>query len=342
MQTGHIAGREAVKAQGRGPDQALAQNAPQQQEKPQGNKGASSSKLADYIDRDYGWCEKHGQFLKCVHTNGAAYHYAYRCPYCAAEERDRALWGRSGIPRRFQQKTLEGYKATGPGQRQAKAAAHAFALHVEDSLDDGRTLILCGNPGTGKTHLACAIGGAAVRARRSVLFVGLSELIDRVFGAWRSRPSSGSGAGAGGDPLEALASVDLLIIDEIGSAAGSDAEKRLLFQIVNRRYENVRSTILISNLRPDALVKALGERTVDRFRETGEIVAFTWRSYRTMARELAALPDEAVTAQQREEDKARRAAAIREAQQRKVDERVALIRQALNEEQDDETGRADA
>lgn len=314
MQTGRIALPE-----GRGPDQALAQNVQQQQEKPQG-KGADSSKLSDYVSRDYGYCEKHGQFLKCVHTNGAAYHYAYRCPYCAAEERDRALWGRSGIPRRFQQKTLEGYKATGPGQRQAKAAAHAFALHITDSLDDGRTLILCGNPGTGKTHLACAIGGAAVRAHRSVLFVGLSELIDRVFGAWRSRPSSGasSRAGAGGDPLEALASVDLLIIDEIGSAAGSDAEKRLLFQIVNRRYENVRSTILISNLRPDALVKALGERTVDRFRETGEIVAFTWRSYRTMSRELAALPDD-----------------VAAAQQRKVDERVAILR-ALDQSSDHE------
>lgn len=314
MQTEHIALPE-----GREPDQALAQNVQQQQEKPQAD-GAAASKLADYVSRDYGWCEKHGQFLKCVHANGAAYHYAYRCPYCVAEERDRALWGRSGIPRRFQQKTLEGYKATGPGQRQAKAAAHAFALHITDSLDDGRTLILCGNPGTGKTHLACAIGGAAVKAHRSVLFVGLSELIDRVFGAWRSRPSSGSGsgAGAGGDPLEALASVDLLIIDEIGSAAGSDAEKRLLFQIVNRRYESVRSTILISNLRPDALVKALGERTVDRFRETGEIVAFTWRSYRTMARELAALPDDVATAQQR-----------------KVDERVAILR-ALEQSSDHE------
>ena len=252
------------------------------------------SSLRDLETRDYGDCPVHGRFLQAIHRGGAAYHYAYRCPVCAREERERALWGRSGIPQRFRSKTLADYRATCPGQKQALASAHAFADQIEASLAQGRTMILCGNPGTGKTHIACAIGGECISAGKTAIFTSLAEIIDRVFSTWRSRSSS---SGAAGDPLEALATVDLLIIDEIGGAGGSDAEKRLMFQLLNRRYEDVRSTILISNLRPDALAKTLGERTVDRFRETGEMIPFTWHSYRAMARELAELPDDTQVAQ---------------------------------------------
>ncbi len=76
---------------------------------------------------------------------------------------------------------------------------------------------------------------------------------------------------------------DVLILDEIGVQIGSEHEKMLLFDIINQRYEQCKSTILISNLDQSELTAYLGDRVMDRFRETGAVVAFDWTSYRGKA-----------------------------------------------------------
>jgi DNA replication protein DnaC len=73
---------------------------------------------------------------------------------------------------------------------------------------------------------------------------------------------------------------DLLIIDEIGASTGSDHELGLLFEIINKRYENLRPMILISNLNVQDLQRFLGQRAMDRFNECATVVAFDWESHR--------------------------------------------------------------
>ena len=74
---------------------------------------------------------------------------------------------------------------------------------------------------------------------------------------------------------------DLLIIDEIGIQFGSEAEKIILFEIINTRYEQMKPTILISNLSEQELGAYIGERVLDRMMEgQGAIIAFDWESYR--------------------------------------------------------------
>ena len=81
--------------------------------------------------------------------------------------------------------------------------------------------------------------------------------------------------------IDAFGNYDLLIVDEVGIQSGTDAESRALFDVFNARYQNVKPTIVISNLTKDQLTVALGERIVDRLKEGGgEILSFNWQSYR--------------------------------------------------------------
>lgn len=65
---------------------------------------------------------------------------------------------------------------------------------------------------------------------------------------------------------------------------GSEAEKLILFEIINTRYEKMRPTILISNLPKDELSAFIGERVIDRMNDGGGCtLAFTWDSYRSRA-----------------------------------------------------------
>ena len=74
---------------------------------------------------------------------------------------------------------------------------------------------------------------------------------------------------------------DLLIIDEVGIQTSSEAEKRIFFDIINKRYENMLPTILISNLELQELTAFVGERVMDRMKENGGVIfAFDWDSHR--------------------------------------------------------------
>ena len=74
---------------------------------------------------------------------------------------------------------------------------------------------------------------------------------------------------------------DLLILDEVGVQFGSEAEKIILYDIINGRYERVLPTILISNLPEAELGAYLGDRVLDRMSEGGGVtLAFDWPSKR--------------------------------------------------------------
>ena len=98
-----------------------------------------------------------------------------------------------------------------------------------------------------------------------------------------------------GDVIDELASFDLLVIDEVGAQAGTQYELAALHEVIDKRYNLVRPTVLISNLpattRPGAtgeqaksLEQYIGARALDRLRENGALLAgFTWASARGRA-----------------------------------------------------------
>lgn len=237
-------------------------------------------------------CEKHGDFEARRFSNAFSLPpITTGCPMCAQERaaEDRAreieqvrraeqyriavLFGRSGIPKRFQDRTLENFITTVPAQARTLAIARSFV----DAFTrvEGASLILCGKPGTGKTHIACGIAHAIIDGGKSAVFATVLSAIRHIKDTYR-KDSERSESDAVNDFLASA----LLVLDEVGAQVGSEHEKLLLFEIINERYQRCLSTILISNLTQDELGVYLGDRVMDRFREDGGIVAFDWDSHR--------------------------------------------------------------
>lgn len=186
----------------------------------------------------------------------------------------------AGIPLRFRSKSLTDYRATTENQRIALTISRRYAESWPEQYRKGGSLVLTGLPGTGKTHLACAIGNLIMPEHMaSVSFGAVSTII-------RSVRSTYGGKGSETQAINDLLKPDLLIMDEIGAQVGSDHELQLLFEIINKRYENLRPMILISNLNADDLQKYLGHRVMDRFRECGTVLAFDWASFRGQQQDL--------------------------------------------------------
>jgi DNA replication protein DnaC len=238
-------------------------------------------------------CAAHGEYqAKLIDLGFGDKPLTSGCPTCGAERRaqeaSRAaerkaveermriarLFGASGIPERFCDRRLSTYVATTAAQKRVLDIAQRFA----DTDEPGASLVLCGKPGTGKTHLACGIASALIERGESAMFRTVVQAVRHIKDTYR-RDSLRSESEA----IEDLLRPDLLILDEIGVQIGSEHEKMLVFEIINERYQRRRSTILISNLSREELTAYLGERIMDRFREGGGVVAFDWTSYRGKA-----------------------------------------------------------
>lgn len=189
----------------------------------------------------------------------------------------RRLVSGAAIPLRFLDRDFDNYIPKNPSSTKALRVAAVYAEKFSERLAAGGGLIFCGKPGTGKTHLSCAIANYIMReGGYSALFTSVLSMSRRVKETY-SRSSEHTERYV----LQMYEQPDLLIIDEVGVQFGSDAEKLILFEIVNSRYESMRPTILISNLPLVELTEYVGERIVDRMREGGgAMVSFDWDSFR--------------------------------------------------------------
>jgi len=142
--------------------------------------------------------------------------------------------------------------------------------------EKGRSAILCGMPGTGKTHLAIGVALHIMKTGKIAAFTTVQRMIRRLKDSWRNDSQESES-----DVIGLLVYPDLLIIDEIGVQFGSEFEKNFMFDLLNERYEKRKPTILLSNLTPTEIKVFLGDRVYDRLKEDGgQCVAFDWASYR--------------------------------------------------------------
>ena len=119
--------------------------------------------------------------------------------------------------------------------------AHVSALAEGDAwIEKGHNLLLFGPPGTGKTHLACAIGHALLDHGWRVGFARTGELVQRLQAARRDLRLPAE--------LAKLERFDLLILDDLSYVRRDQAETSVLFELIAERYE--RKSVAITANQP--------------------------------------------------------------------------------------------
>ena len=186
----------------------------------------------------------------------------------------------SAIPMRFIGRTFENFTAETPEQMMALRTARRYAVQFDSVLKTGRTMIFKGNPGTEKSHLACAILQHIMPEHVGV-YTTTMDLVRKLREGWGGKPGSES------QVLAEVGSLPLLVLDEVGVQFGSEGERIHLHDVLDKRYREMLPTILITNAESTDFQKFVGDRVYDRLNEIGFWVDFSWASHRTQTQKEA-------------------------------------------------------
>lgn len=157
----------------------------------------------------------------------------------------------SGLPKRFRKKTFENY------EKDKNLIAYKKSKDFAERFPDiNKGLLLVGPVGTGKTHLAAAISNKLIPKLYTVYFGNTTDIMSFIKSTYSKNAEI--------TEIEAVnimtKKVDLLVIDDLGKENETGNTLAVLYQIVNRLYENEKPVIITTNFNSSDLAAKLGER----------------------------------------------------------------------------------
>jgi DNA replication protein DnaC len=168
---------------------------------------------------------------------------------CAGEARAEALQDNSGIPPKYAQATLQNFVVPNDNPVTRPTVAKALITTTRFVQDfptgDHLGLLIAGDTGTGKTHLAVGAAKVLMEKGHQCVFFDYQNLLDRI----RSSYDKASGSGdreAYGSAMES----DVLVLDDLGSHRVTEWVEDIVTSIITYRYNNRKALIVTTNLDP--------------------------------------------------------------------------------------------
>lgn len=231
-------------------------------------------------------CEKVGaETLDCVATvlercelTGSFYNAvsfcAKRLAY-AKQNKANKLLSDSNMGKRFQQRTFANFAVTA----QNKQAYEFCRRYVDEYTPESKGILLCGNYGTGKTHLAAAILHELIKKNVVCVFVVMPDLLRAI--------REGYDTGQKGQLFDIVRKAEFLVLDDIGAEriVKKDSERvswseEQLYMLLNYRYENMLPTVITSNYKIGELTGVIGGRIASRLWEMVDGIKLEGSDYR--------------------------------------------------------------
>jgi DNA replication protein DnaC len=219
-----------------------------------------------------------------------------RCD-CQLRARNQTLLAAARIPKRYEHCELNSYTTDFPGAHASLAKAHLVAARFVEEYDPraGTGLLIIGNIGTGKTHLAVGIVKELILNRGIPgLFYDYRELLKEIQNSYNAAVQTTEL-----DVLRPVFETDVLVLDELGAVKPTEWVWDTVSLILNTRYNNNRTTIITTNFedqpagatngslsaaraasRAETLGDRIGERMRSRLHEMCRVIKMDGEDFR--------------------------------------------------------------
>lgn len=145
---------------------------------------------------------------------------------------------------------------------------------VFKKINTGSIVVLFGTRGSGKTQLGvCAIQEACNRGIKST-YIKATDLFLNMRASYKSDDRTEI------EVVREFCIPGLLVIDCLENRSDSDFENLLLNHVIDKRYDAMVDTILITNETEEGFSKSMGASIVSRIHETGDKIICDWKSFR--------------------------------------------------------------
>lgn len=142
-------------------------------------------------------------------------------------------------------------------------------------LNSGFMVALVGTRGSGKTQLAVELMKHSTNQLNDAFYMTAIEFFMTIKQTYKADAKKSEL-----DVMEELKGVGLLVIDEASKRSESLWENLMLFELLDKRYQEMRDTLLISNEAKSDFEKSIGPSLASRMAETGGLVECNWPSFR--------------------------------------------------------------